>query len=184
VNFAGSSDPPSGLAHHERLPRMASTTSKRTALLTILALLTAAATTGCSPLKLTPDMALDPQASAAGNQQAMVVVELHHGKNKIEHLRAPLKGNMLVQDALKGSGAVSRFHRMDIVLVRETPEGKKVRLPVKYDVNRRQVVDSNNYAMYAGDVLEVTENTSTVIDRMLESALQPLQPMIRRPGID
>jgi hypothetical protein len=31
-----------------------------------------------------------------------------------EYLRAPLKDSMLVQDALKGSGAVNRFRRMDL----------------------------------------------------------------------
>ena len=113
--------------------------------------------------------------------RAMVVVELRDGKNGREYLRAPLKENMLVQDALKGSGAVSRFHRMDVVLVREAQNGEKLRLPVKYDVTRQQVVDSNNYAMHAGDWLEVTEDTSTVLDRMLESATQPLRPMMRSP---
>jgi hypothetical protein len=127
-------------------------------------------------------MALDPQLGDSGDPQAMVVVELRNSKGKTEHLRAPLTQTMLVQDALKGSGAISRFRRMDIVLVRQTSDGKKVRLPVKYDVAKRHVVDSNNYAMYAGDWLEVTEDNSTMLDRMLESAMEPLRPMMRQPG--
>jgi hypothetical protein len=104
---------------------------------------------------------------------------LRDGKNGREYLRAPLTDSMLVQDALKGSGAMNRFRRMNIVLVRETPDGKKIRLPVKYDVARHQVVDTNNYAMYAGDWLEVTEDTSNMLDRMLQSAIEPLRPMMR-----
>ena len=87
---------------------------------------------------------------------------------------------MLVQDALKGSGAISRFHRMNIVLVRQTPDGKKLRLPVKYDVTRQQVVDTNNYAMHAGDWLEVTEGH--VDDRWTACSsppCEPLRPMMR-----
>ena len=120
-------------------------------------------------------------AEPTDDLRAMVVVELRNGKNGHEYLRAPLKENMLVQDALKGSGAISRFRRMDIVLVRETQNGQKVRLPVKYEVSRQQVVDSNDYAMHAGDWLEVTEDTSTILERMIESATEPLRPMMRSP---
>jgi hypothetical protein len=33
--------------------------------------------------------------------------------------------------------------------------------------------------MYAGDWLEVTEDTSNMLDRMLQSAIEPLRPMMR-----
>ncbi len=158
---------------------MVTPTRMRSGCLSILAILTVAATVGCSTLHLGPDLALDQQMSEPSDPQAMVVVELRHGKNGREYLRAPLTDSMLVQDAIKGSGAITRFRRMDIVLVRETPDGKKIRLPVKYDVVRHQVVDTNNYAMHAGDWLEVTEDTSTMLDRMLESAMEPLRPMMR-----
>lgn len=82
---------------------------------------------------------------------------------------------MLVQDALKGSGAIQRFRRMNVVLVRETPNGQTLRLPVQYDVAKRRVVETNNYALHAGDRLEVTRDTRTTLDRMLESALEPLR---------
>ncbi len=163
---------------------MATATRTPTALLSILASLTLVATAGCSALDLRPEMAMDAQLGKSADPQAMVVVELRNSKNKSEYLRAPLTETMLVQDALKGSGAISRFRRMDIVLVREGPGGRKIRLPVQYDVARRRVVDTNNYAMHAGDWLQVTEDTSTMLDRMLESALEPLRPMMRTPGQD
>jgi hypothetical protein len=141
--------------------------------------LTLASSVGCSTLHSGTDLMLASSSPAADDPQAMVVVELRDGKKEREYLRAPLTDTMLVQDALKGSGAIARFHRMDIMLVRETPEGGKVRLPVKFDTVRRQVVDTNNYAMHAGDWLEVTEDNSTMVDRMIDSALQPLRPMMR-----
>jgi len=154
----------------------------RNGFLPILAVLAVASTVGCSTLHTGLSTSLEQQAAApTGDLRAMVVVELRNGKNGHEYLRAPLKENMLVQDALKGSGAIARFRRMDVVLVRETQHGQKVRLPVKYDVARQQVVDSNNYAMHAGDWLEVTQDTSTIIERMVQSATEPLRPMMRSP---
>jgi hypothetical protein len=153
----------------------------RNGCLPLLAILTVVSSVGCSTLHTGLGTSLEQQAAVPSDPRAMVVVELRRGKNGREYLRAPLKENMLVQDALKGSGAVSRFHRMNVVLVREAQNGEKLRLPVKYDVSKKQVVDSNNYAMHAGDWLEVTEDTSTVLDRMLETATQPLRPMMRSP---
>ncbi|MHB8861938.1 MAG: hypothetical protein ACYC6N_06010 [Pirellulaceae bacterium] len=143
-------------------------------------ILATASTVGCSTLHTGLGTSLVQEAAATpGDRQATVVVELRHGERDHEYLRAPLKENMLVQDALKGSGAVSRFHRMDIVLVRQVPNGQKLRLPVKFDVTRRQVIDNNNYAMHAGDWLEVTEDTTSILDRMIDSAMEPLRPMLR-----
>ncbi|MHB8969098.1 MAG: hypothetical protein ACYC3X_03355 [Pirellulaceae bacterium] len=154
----------------------------RNGLWPVLAMLAFASTVGCSTLHTGLSTSLEQQAAEPkGDLREVVVVELRNGKNGHEYLRAPLKENMLVQDALKGSGAISRFRRMDIVLVRETQNGQKVRLPVKYEVAQQQVVDSNNYAMHAGDWLEVTEDTSTILERMIESATEPLRPMMRSP---
>ena len=64
-----------------------------------------------------------------------------------------------------------RFRRMNVVLVREVPGSQKLRLPVEYDASKRRVVEANNYAMHGGDWLEVTEDTRTTFDRMIESAI-------------
>jgi hypothetical protein len=158
---------------------MATPLRTQSGILSILAILTVAATTGCSTLQAGPDLMQDPRVGEPANAQAMVVVELRDGSKKSEYLRAPLTETMLVQDALKGSGAIRRFRRMDIVLVREAPDGSKIRLPVKYDMTRQQVVDNNNYAMHAGDWLEVTRDNSTMLDRMLQPMVKPLRPMMR-----
>ncbi len=151
----------------------------RTALLPVFALLLGS-TVGCSILQDQPAMPLtDDAATMAAASDPQVVVELKREKHETEYLRAPLKESMLVQDALKGSGAIQRFRRMDIVLVRQTPQGEKLRLNVQYNPSTRRVVDENNYALHGGDWLEVTEDTSTALDRFVESAMTPLRPMMR-----
>ena len=154
----------------------------RTAILPIFALLTLATALGCGSLQ---SNAVDPMAAGditATVTDPMVVVELRTGSDKCDYLRAPLKDSMLVQDALKGSGAIQRFRRMDIALVRPVPGSEKLRLPVRYDSSERSVVAEHNYALHGGDVLEVTQDTSTTFDRMIEHALQPFKPVMRGYG--
>jgi len=163
---------------------MVTATRMTTGTLVLFAALTVSAAGGCSMLSTGLGTSLEQQAAASANTNGMVVVELHRGENSREYLRAPVKENMLVQDALKGSGAISRFHRMNIVLVRKTSDGQTLRLPVKFDVAKRQVAEMNNYAIYGGDTLEVTQDTSTIVDRMISNAMQPLRSMTRTPGVN
>ncbi len=158
---------------------MVTTKQLRTAILPIFALLVVQGSVGCSSLQSAPAMPLATDTETTTVDDPLVVVELRGGGEKPDYLRAPLKESMLVQDALKGSGAIRRFKRMDIVLVRRAPGGQKLRLPIRYNANLRRVVDENNYALYGGDWLEVTQDTSSSFDRMVEHALQPLKPVMR-----
>ncbi len=151
----------------------------RIAILPIFALVTVASSVGCSSLRSAP--AVDPLATGTETvtvSDPMIVVEMRSGEDR-EYLRAPLKESMLVQDALKGSGAINRFKRMNVVLVRQSPGGEKLRLPVSYNSSARRVADANNYALHGGDWLEVSQDTSTTFDRMLEHALEPFKPVMR-----
>lgn len=150
----------------------------RPATLPIFVLLTVISV-GCSSLQSQPTDPVGAGSGTASVTDPMVVVELRAGNDEREYLRAPLKDSMLVQDALKGSGAVHRFRRMDVVLVRQLPDGGKLRLPVEFNSTTRRVADENNYALHGGDWLEVTEDISTTFDRMIEHALEPLRPVMR-----
>ncbi len=154
----------------------------RTAVFPIFALLTLTWAVGCSTLQSNPQMPLADETDQVQVTDPLVVVELRGGSGEREYLRAPLKESMLVYDALKGSGAIHRFRRMDIVLVRTAPAGEKIRLPVAYNSSTRKVADQNNYALHRGDWLEVTEDTSTTFDRMMSSVLQPFRPVTRGIG--
>lgn len=158
---------------------MAIAETPRTALLRILALLLVALSLGCGSLPRQPTEPLAASTKTSAVTDPTVVVELRSGDDDREYLRAPLKQPMLVQDALKGSGAIHRFQRMDVVLVRNLPNGEKLRLPISFDSGSRRVADANNYALHAGDWLEVTEDTSTTFDRMIAQAMKPLRPFVR-----
>lgn len=144
-----------------------------------LLLLTVVCACGCGSMQRQPREPLTAGTETSTVTDPMVVVELRDGNDDREYLRAPLKESMLVQDALEGSGAINRFHRMDIVLVRNVSGGEKLRLPIRLDTSTRRVASETNYALHGGDWLEVTEDTSTTFDRMIEGALQPLEPMMR-----
>jgi hypothetical protein len=145
----------------------------------MLALVGVLAAGGCSTLQSTPESPIPEGTETSSVTDPMVVVELRDGDEEREYLRAPLKESMLVQDALNGSGATSRFRRMDVVLVRHVPGGRKLRLPVRYNPTTKRVADEHNYALHGGDWLEVTQDTSTMVDRMIEQALEPLRPVMR-----
>jgi len=151
----------------------------RTALLRILALLLGGVSLGCGSLQQRPAEPLATSTATSAVTDPTVVVELRGGGDEREYLRAPLKQPMLVQDALKGSGAINRFRRMDVVLVRSLPNGEKLRLPVAFDGSTRRVANEDNYALHSGDWLEVTEDTSTTFDRMIDHVMEPLRPIMR-----
>lgn len=175
----------------ERAPRMVPVTQRRPASLPLSTWLGVILLSGCGALQTTtaPEtMVADPETRVKASSEGpvtsevtdpMVVVELREGGEKPQYLRAPLKDSMLVQEALEGSAALDRFRRMDIVLVRSLGGREKLRLPVKFDSRTRRVAAQHNYALHGGDWLEVTEDTSTTFDRMIEQALQPLRPITR-----
>ena len=85
---------------------------------------------------------------------------------------------MLVQEALEGSRALNRFRRMDIVVVRPVPNDRPLRMPVNFDWVERKVTPATNYSLYPGDTVEVTEDSRTIIDRMIETATEPFKSMM------
>lgn len=149
-----------------------------------LLVLAVSGTAGCAGLSGNLGAGLDGQVSVPGAAPPEVVVVLRTGDQdqEPEYLKAPLTETMLVQDALKGSGAIGRFRRMKVVLVRQEPGGQVVRLPVRYDTYSRHVAEATNYAMRPGDRLEVTKDSSTVVDRMVSGVFEPLRPLMRSQG--
>ncbi len=135
---------------------------------------------GCTTLPTSSPVALDQQmADRPDASREVVVVIKPTDEAEREFLKAPVQPNMLIEDALKGSGATRRFRRMDVTLVRRTPGGQLLRLPIKFDIQSRRVASSTNYAVHPGDRLEVVEDTSSIVDRMLESVVEPLRPITR-----
>jgi hypothetical protein len=109
----------------------------------------------------------------ASNQT--VVVELHREGGLAGRLRVPVAPGMVVQDVLEGSGAIDQFDRMTIK-VRRFVKGQQTYLPLTavYDHDRNEVRPGSNYAIQPGDILIVTEDTSSSSQDMLQQLLGPL----------
>lgn len=153
---------------------------QKTAMILAGILVFAAVAPGCSTLQ-TDHTALQAASAQAEKPpvRGYVVVQLRSGQKRAEYLRAPLTDTMLVQTALKESGALSRYHRMNVTLVRKMVDGQRVRMPVHLNSKTRQVTDATNFALHPDDVIEVVEDTTTLVDRMIDSALEPLGPLTR-----
>lgn len=144
-------------------------------LITCLAMM--ATSFGCGSLQTGPASPGADEVAAAPNGE--LFVELHDADQQVYHLKAPFKDSMFVQDALRESGAMRRYRRMDLTLVRQLPNGQKLRVPVKYDAVKKAVTPATNYSLHPNDTLEVVQDASTTFDRMLESAMAPLRPIMR-----
>ncbi len=87
----------------------------------------------------------------------------------------PVKPGMVVQDALEGSGVMDRFDRMTIKVRRFVKEQQSyLPLTAVYDHDRDEVRPESNYAIQPGDILIVTEDTSSSSQDMLQQLLGPL----------
>lgn len=133
---------------------------------------------GCAALPASHSADLAQEVSSEPDVRGEVVVELRDNKGS-RFLKAPLRGNMFVDDALKGSGALEEFNRMDVVVVRALPGGEKLRMPVTYNPDTREVNSATNFALHPGDVVEVRDDPRTLLSRMIDSAFSTLGPIAK-----
>lgn len=80
----------------------------------------------------------------------------------------PLEEVTYIQGALEKTGLDNRFRRMTIELIRPLESGRH-KISIPYDRVNRGVAPEYDYALQPGDKLVVTEDTSTVLDDMLNS---------------
>jgi hypothetical protein len=133
-------------------------------------------TTGCQalPSAATIDHAMTPQTPGIGQPPqngAMpnhsVVVLRDAGASSSQRVQVDLEKETHVQDLLTRSGAIRRYRRMDITLIRTTPTGAKHRMGVDFDRASRKVGMQSDYAIQPGDVLLVEEDPTNTLDDML-----------------
>jgi len=137
----------------------------------------ALALTGCQAIR-TDTIAHDdflPPAENVGQPPAAqpalpnhCVVVLRDTDAASKRVNITLEKETHVQDLLTRSGALKRFRRMDIQLIRTTPTGAKHKMGVEFDRSTRKVEMQSDYFVQPGDVLVVTEDASTIIDDMLQ----------------
>ena len=145
----------------------------RLALVLLGSLATSSVLVGCSTLQIDGSI-----TGTTGNQQPLeriaaetpvpppLELEIRAAGKDPELRRLPLQEGMCIQDALTETGLTKRFRRMDVKLVRTTEEGA-AKLDSKYDHKANQVESLYDYALHPGDRLIVIEDTSTMLDDLL-----------------
>lgn len=104
--------------------------------------------------------------TSADTTKQQCIVELRQENGKPQRVAIPLSQECHVQDLLEKSGALKKFRRMDLMLARPTPAGNTARMSVGFDRKARKVEPQNDYCVQPGDLLIVTEDTSTILDDM------------------
>ncbi len=100
-------------------------------------------------------------------------LEIRESGKQPQLVQLPLPEVLYVQQALEQSGAIRRFRRMKIEIYRQLPEGGGHRLDVAFDRVTRRVPPGADYAIHPNDRIVVTEDSSTVVDDMLETITGP-----------
>ena len=96
-------------------------------------------------------------------------MEMRQAGKKPEMRQMPLVGVLRVQQALEEVGAVKRFRRMNVRVMRPERDQRQ-KLEVRYDHRSRSVEPLYDYVLHPGDHLVVSEDKTTALDDMLQSA--------------
>lgn len=135
------------------------------------------ASTGCSMLGKGPDSKLGAEltkpalgAITPGQQPAKYTVIFQPDKGSPQGAERSLTESITLQQALEQAGAFKKFRRIEVELVRSLPNGGIHRIPCEYDRKTKRMNPEFDYALLPGDKLLVKEDTSTIIDDMIETA--------------
>lgn len=113
---------------------------------------------------------------------ANFMVEVRTAKGQSEAKEQPLSGHLTIQQALVETRANKRFDRFTLELARPLPDGRRHRMTVDYDRTNKCVDPAFDYAILPGDRIIVVEDTTTLIDDMLDRAMKPFGGRQRMTG--
>jgi len=87
---------------------------------------------------------------------------------------------------LDQSGAAKKWARMQIDLYRPLPSGGWHKMTIEFDRETHRVPPEFDYAVLPGDRIVVTQDTTTIMDDVLQRTLEPLGivPAAKRKQID
>lgn len=102
-------------------------------------------------------------------------VEIYPASGTPQRASAPLADKMTVAEAVRQTRVDRKFGRRKFFLLRKTPRGETVKMPVNWDSRRKTISPETDYAMYPGDRLAVVEDTSSP----LADAIKFLPPALR-----
>jgi hypothetical protein len=148
-------------------------------------LATSALLTGCSSLQ-TPSLGLGKTALWGSRAEVIkdnqvgdtntaapagkYIVELRDAGGKSSSSEFNLTGPICTHDALQQAGAVKKFGRIKVELVRPLPSGGWHWIPIEYDRTIRRVPAECDYAILPGDRVIVTEDTGNMFTDMVDHA--------------
>ncbi|QDU27564.1 hypothetical protein ETAA8_26520 [Anatilimnocola aggregata] len=98
------------------------------------------------------------------------IVELRPVSGKARAIEHTIAGPLNVHDALVQAKVIKEYRRMKLELVRPLPSGGWHRMPVEYDRTSKRVAAECDYAILPGDRLIVTEDPTTILGDMMDSA--------------
>lgn len=130
------------------------------------------ASAGCSTLPPAGGAAalLGENASApAATGFVHVTLVTEDGKTRVA--RVPHRDGMLVSDALTQTKAMKQFYRSNVQVRRPLQDGNFVKMSVNYDRAKRRVEPSHDYALQAGDHVEVTEVSANLVDDLIGAVI-------------
>jgi hypothetical protein len=107
-----------------------------------------------------------PSETSPGPGQCTVELQPAGGKMKLGFL--DVTPDSTVQQVLEKTGAHRKFSRVTIELYRKLPNGAWHKMPVDYDLGRKQVDPLHDYNVQAGDRLVVAEDTSSGLEDQMK----------------
>ena len=149
-------------------------------MLTLVGIGLVAGVTGCSTLSLTENRPLelpkDLEMKTVTPRPGAITAEIRAHGRKPEIRQVPFEQGMHVQEGLTAAGAVKRFRRMNVQVLRVVGDQQQ-KMDVKYKHGPQKVDPLYDYALQSGDHLIITEDTSTVLNDMFSSVSGPLGRM-------
>jgi hypothetical protein len=131
---------------------------------------------GCTSLHLNPLASKHANsASTVENKDAVGECEVtfQATAGKTEKMKVSLKADSTVQDVLNQCQGTKKFTRFNLALARPLPSGGWHKMDVEYDRGARRVSSSHDYSVQPGDRLLVSQDSRTIFDDMVESAMGP-----------
>ncbi len=127
--------------------------------------------TGCQSMNLNTNSNLNAEAQSAAATaptDASYFCEVHSDWFGTKSNTKPFQEGMTVQDAVEQSGALLTMRAIEIDLIRR--EGNRlVRMPSDYNVSKRHVDFSQDYALRANDRVIIRPKKSNVLGSALKA---------------
>ena len=144
---------------------------------------------GCSAFKeqISPQLRseVSPGNGPAATPPAKYTVEIRPEKGKPQAMERELTDQLHVQAALEQTGVAKKWARMNVEVYRPLPSGGWHKMSLEFDREHHQVPPEYDYALLPGDRIVVVQDTSNIMDDIMERTLAPLGvvPPTKKPKV-